>query len=200
MSELDKEIRKELNLIEMEAFIIAKKRKKIYNKEKQREAYLRRRDKVKEYYVSNKDKHKKRNNDYYSSVEGKTYHKKRYNKQSQNMLWYERIFNNITRSNNIKKKKGIVGTQTDFDAEFIFDLYKKQEGKCAYFGIPMHIHSTGKRYLLNPSLDRIDNTIGYIKSNIVLCTLMANHARNDAIYDEWISVLEKYFHKKTCSV
>ena len=178
----------------MEAFAIEKK-KKIYDKEKRREKYLRRKDKLKEYYVLNKEKHKKRNIEYYNSVEGKMYHKKRYKKQSQNMLWYQRIFNNITRSNGIKKKKGIVGTRIDFDAEFILDLYKKQDGKCAYFGITMCIHSAGKRHVLNPSLDRIDNAKGYIKSNIVLCTLMANLARNDTIYDEWILILEKYFHK-----
>jgi hypothetical protein len=164
------------------------------NKEKNREKYLKRIDKIKEHYIINKDKFKERNTEYYNSV-GKMYHKKRYKKQSQSMLWYDRIFNNITRSNRRKQKKGISCTKTDFDAEFILNLYIKQEGKCAYFGITMDTHSAGKKCLLNPSLDRIDNSKGYIKSNVVLCTLMANYARNDASYDEWNLILQKYFVK-----
>lgn len=62
---------------------------------------------------------------------------------------------NYSNKNNIKK-------ELDITEEYLNEMYKAQEGKCYYSGIPF-----SKDY--RPSVDRIDSSKGYIKGNIVIC-------------------------------
>lgn len=57
----------------------------------------------------------------------------------------------------------------------LLELYKQQKGKSYYFGIEMDL--TCSNDLLAISVDRIDNSRGYIDDNVVLCTRFENIGR-----------------------
>ena len=62
---------------------------------------------------------------------------------------------NYSNKNNIKK-------ELDITEEYLNEMYKAQEGKCYYSGIPFSKDC-------RPSMDRRDSNKGYIKGNIVIC-------------------------------
>jgi hypothetical protein len=55
--------------------------------------------------------------------------------------------------------------------------------RCPVLGIPLMI-GDGKMTQNSPSLDRIDNTKGYVKGNVVVVSLRANAIKNDAPVEE----------------
>jgi hypothetical protein len=62
----------------------------------------------------------------------------------------------------------------------IVKLWKKQKGKCALSGIEMTL-THGTSAAMNPtklSVDRIDNSIGYVENNIQLIIWQANAAKS----------------------
>lgn len=63
----------------------------------------------------------------------------------------------------------------NIDKEYLHKLYDLQEGRCLYTGIMMtHIKDGTGYHLSNISIDRIDNTQGYIEGNIALVCLACN--------------------------
>ena len=62
--------------------------------------------------------------------------------------------------------------------EDLKEQFSKQDGCCYWFGIPINIDDV---YTTNnplaPSVDRLDNDKDYHKSNIVVCTILANMGR-----------------------
>lgn len=62
---------------------------------------------------------------------------------------------------------------------------------CPVLGIPLFC---GKGYAIpnSPSLDRIDNTKGYIPGNVVVVSYKANWAKNDCSIDELEKILNFY--------
>ena len=73
----------------------------------------------------------------------------------------------------------------DLDLEYLKTLWDNQQGKCAVTGIELkikHIHTKKQRTDKSPyqaSLDRIDNSKGYVKGNVRFVCYMFNIARND---------------------
>lgn len=55
--------------------------------------------------------------------------------------------------------------------------------RCPVLGIPLMI-GDGKMTQNSPSLDRIDNTRGYVKGNVIIVSLRANAIKNDATVEE----------------
>jgi hypothetical protein len=55
-------------------------------------------------------------------------------------------------------------------AEYIAELYKKQNGKCALSGLPISFTEDGKNLAdsksIVASLDRIDSSLGYVEGNV----------------------------------
>lgn len=70
--------------------------------------------------------------------------------------------------NRIKMVDNIVA-DFDLDFEYVKLLYKEQDGRCYYSGIEMTTNGQFKM-----SLERLDNSIGYLKSNVALCCLELN--------------------------
>jgi hypothetical protein len=64
--------------------------------------------------------------------------------------------------------------------ESIVNLWKKQKGKCALSGIEMTL-THGTSAAMNPtkiSVDRIDNSLGYVDGNVQLIIWQANAAKS----------------------
>lgn len=63
---------------------------------------------------------------------------------------------------------------------------------CPVLGIKLDRHATRKTRDCAPSIDRIDNTKGYIPGNIVVVSLRANRIKNDSTIEELEKVLKFY--------
>lgn len=61
---------------------------------------------------------------------------------------------------------------------------------CPILGIPLFFSQS--RTDNTPSIDRIDNTKGYIKNNIVVCSWRANLLKKDATVDELFKLANFY--------
>jgi hypothetical protein len=90
----------------------------------------------------------------------------------------------------LNKRHKNKGHELDFSAEFLEELYKKQEGLCAYTKEVLEL-SAGKLNTL--SVDRVDSAKGYIKENVVLTTWVVNNAKQDMPLDYFISMCEKVY-------
>ena len=84
----------------------------------------------------------------------------------------------------------------DIDIEWVQKKYKEQNGLCFWFGIEM-IPSIIPNHPQQPSLDRLDNAIGYTKDNTVLCCLFANLGRKNSSKEIMIDFVSKIKKKTT---
>lgn len=73
-------------------------------------------------------------------------------------------------------------------AEDLVEMYDQQNGKCYYTGIPMLITHEQPKHRFLMSIDRKDNSMGYMKDNVVLCTWMVNHSKNTLSHDQFIEI------------
>jgi len=72
----------------------------------------------------------------------------------------------------------------DIDIEYLNEIWKKQHGKCPYTGWDLELPRTSFGWEDEPntrraSLDRIDNSLGYVKGNVRFVSVMANYCRNE---------------------
>ena len=104
--------------------------------------------------------------------------------------WQSCIYRHIRETNRLHFNLN----DTDFDRHYITELYNNQNAKCYWFGIDL-IPSRTPRHPYQPSIDRLDNDKGYTKSNIVLCSLMANMARNSLQEHEWKDIIKDFKHQ-----
>jgi hypothetical protein len=85
---------------------------------------------------------------------------------------YRKFFDEkCTRMRMSSRKRGI-HFSNEMSGELLYDLWLKQEGKCHYTQIAMSIKKEDHLKLV--SVDRVDNSRGYEKDNIVLCTYIFN--------------------------
>jgi len=94
--------------------------------------------------------------------------------------WYMKTIKNPDRR---RKLLASANEPIDFDVSFLKELWESQDGKCPLTGAKMILrtHSNCSKSLASPysaSIDRIDNSLGYVKSNIRFICHMANIARN----------------------
>lgn len=105
----------------------------------------------------------------------------RRNKYWVNTLWHECKRGAISR--------GYEFSITPNDIQYLYDF---QKGKCYWTGIDL-VPSTISRYPMKPSLDRLDNKLGYTLDNIVLCCLAINIGRNSSdkdVFEKFILLLK----------
>lgn len=82
----------------------------------------------------------------------------------------------------------------DVDLEYLSDIWKKQNGICPFTKQKLELRTHSDKEKANPysaSLDRIDNTKGYIRGNIRFVSLIFNYARNTFSDDDVISFCHK---------
>jgi hypothetical protein len=104
---------------------------------------------------------------------------------------WHKILYATAKSNSIRKNRDF-----DITEEFILDLFKKQNGLCYWYGVPL-ISSLETRFPQKPSLDRLDCSLGYTKENVVLSCMAANIGRSNCeavIFKAFCSLL-KLEHK-----
>lgn len=63
--------------------------------------------------------------------------------------------------------------------------------ECPILGIPL-MKNEGNLQDSSPSIDRIDNTLGYTRDNIVVVSMKANRLKSDATVEELMKVAEFY--------
>jgi hypothetical protein len=97
--------------------------------------------------------------------------------------WHKRIYFDVLR----RKHKHYFDT-SDISPEFILELFKKQNGLCYWFGIPMI--PALNRDPASPTLDRLDANKGYTKDNVVLACYAANVGRNITNADRFREFVE----------
>lgn len=69
--------------------------------------------------------------------------------------------------NKIKKRAKKSNIEFDLELDFIINLLKEQDYKCKLSGLPIEIRKVWHGQInQTASLDRIDNTKGYIKNNV----------------------------------
>lgn len=82
------------------------------------------------------------------------------------------------------------GIEFTLSEQEVFDLLAPM--RCSITGMELEFRPWRPRYLLKPSLDRIDGKKGYVPGNVQVVALWANMARGNAAIDEIVDVLKKF--------
>jgi hypothetical protein len=85
---------------------------------------------------------------------------------------------------NKKKNAATIGVSCSITAKDLLELYHKQKGLCALSGATLR-WGAELASADTLSIDRIDPSRGYERSNIRLVTVRANRARGQATEEEW---------------
>lgn len=89
----------------------------------------------------------------------------------------------------------------ELDPKYLFELYTLQNGKCAITGIDIHLSTTINtqnnldRTLHTASLDRIDNSVGYVIGNVQWVHKTINKIRRDLSVQDfvfWCTLVSKH--------
>jgi hypothetical protein len=75
----------------------------------------------------------------------------------------------------------------------IWDLFKKQNGKCALSGIELKFNSERKMHDGNASLDRINSEIGYIISNVQWVDKTINMSKQQMNNEQFIKMCKEVY-------
>ncbi len=82
----------------------------------------------------------------------------------------------------------------NIDAEYMYALWKKQQGKCALTG---HDIKLDDNYNLNLSIDKIIPELGYTKGNVQWTIFSANRAKGDMCMEDLISLCKMIIERAT---
>ena len=102
--------------------------------------------------------------------------KVKYTRQSDSLSNFRSYMKNIIKNSKYRNK------EYDVDLKYLKDLWESQNGICPFTNKKLLIRTHSNKDKKNPyqaSIDRIDNTKGYIKGNIRFVSLMFNYARNN---------------------
>jgi len=86
----------------------------------------------------------------------------------------------------IKKRSIKYNREYDLDIPFLIELFNNQKGICPYSGKQMVFNINSQERL---SLDRIDSSLGYIKTNVTWCCWQANNIKQNLSIEDmkkWI--------------
>lgn len=89
--------------------------------------------------------------------------------------------------NGIKRRSGV-----SLETSYILDIYNSQDGLCYYTKIKMLFDLNS---LFKISADRLDNSIGYVDGNIVLCCWSVNNMKQDLSIDDFKMLISKLYQE-----
>jgi hypothetical protein len=75
-------------------------------------------------------------------------------------------------------------------AEYLYELFKQQEGKCALSGVDLKIEVGAVTCL---SLDKIHPELGYIEGNVQWVAWAVNRAKGDMETDVFLDMCKKVY-------
>ena len=115
------------------------------------------------------------------------------NKKHVAMVQYNwRVKNRVkTKLSECRSRAKIKNFDFNLDEDFIRDMFKKQNGKCAYSNMDISLDKNDNGELF--SIDRIDSNKGYTKDNIALVTAYVNRMKLDWEYTDFLSVIKKIY-------
>jgi hypothetical protein len=121
------------------------------------------------------------------------------NKCCINIKYYDKFYYQKWKGDLIKNtnnNRRISKENKDLDINWITIQYIKQSGLCYYSKLPL-IPTTIPNFILQPSIERKDCNIGYIKSNCVLVCRAINSARNNININVFINYIKNFsFNQK----
>lgn len=82
----------------------------------------------------------------------------------------------------------------DIDANYMYDLWKSQNGLCALTGFPIEIEGDSN---LRLSIDKIIPELGYVKGNVQWTIFSANRAKGDLCMEDLISLCKMIIERAT---
>jgi len=84
----------------------------------------------------------------------------------------------------MRKRAEKKGYSCEMTFDTLRDLFIEQEAKCFYSGKTFDFNDPMKR----PSVDRVDNSLGYVAGNVVWCCFGVNSLKSSRTYPELISI------------
>jgi glutamate synthase domain-containing protein 2 len=177
-------------------------RKEYYekNKEAEKEYYQKNKEYFKEYYEKNKEAYRSRNKEY--REKNKEYYKEYREKNKEAIAAYHKEYREKWRSNmdhhrffsgrltDCKMRSKKLNIDCTVDTSYLKEIFPTDK-KCPALGMPFKVGY--KDGISNsPSLDRIDNSKGYIKGNVVWVSMLANMIKSSATPEQIIRVGEFY--------
>jgi hypothetical protein len=114
--------------------------------------------------------------------------------------WYCTVMGLSENLSNSKKRATKFNWDCDLDLDYLANLWFKQQGRCALTGVLLDYES-GSSNNKNPyrtSIDRIDNSKGYVRGNVRLLTHWANNAKStwgDDIFETFVKTANKVLTK-----
>lgn len=85
------------------------------------------------------------------------------------------------------------GTKTNLTVEYLEELWAKQRGCCYWTGIKLLFGpKVTARHPQKASVDRLDNTLGYVKGNIAWASNFANRGRGNLAADLFIDFMQQH--------
>jgi len=173
----NKEKRKEYNENNKDKI---KEKAKVYTKEYRENNKDKIKEYMNEYRDNNKDKITKKMKEYYDKKKDNINEQKKeqYQNQKKHNPLHLKILNMITNSVASDTKKNRTYDENDYiDYDFLYNLWEKQEGKCGYECCKCEMVLTFNKDTRNPyqvSVQRLNNDIAHIKSNVILSCFMCN--------------------------
>jgi len=103
--------------------------------------------------------------------------------------------------NRIKQSAELRNIEFNVSIKYLYDLYEKQNGKCAYSGedifLPIYVKQLrGENNETIASLDRIDNDKGYVNGNLHWVCKRINYMKNTMQDDYFLSWIKKIYEHK----
>ncbi len=95
---------------------------------------------------------------------------------------------NVRNAKRLSKSKGL---EFNLTTEYVYELFNEQNEKCALTGVQMSIvWKNNIKKIDQVSIDRIDNSKGYIQGNIQLVALGINYLRNTFEINDVVEFLD----------
>ena len=130
--------------------------------------------------------HSNRGNDYWKNIENWGKHPRTKDKYSP-FRYYVRKAKQRPKDCNIT-------------VEYLYELWHKQEGKCAFTGMPLVLYDDKVHdYITQASLDRIDSNKGYVKGNVQFVSTCLNFAKSNMSDEQFRRGLAEMFSHFTTS-